>query len=86
MMTEARAGFRAFNEGPKDDREVDFVALRQALAAGEAWTDGLTERIQPRGRRAQAERGAAQGLARPERVAAAAAPRAAEGATSSTTR
>ena len=48
MMTEARAGFRAFNEGTKDDREIDFVALRQAIAAGEGWTDGLTERIQPR--------------------------------------
>src|SRR5574341_1141926 len=47
MMTEGRAGFRAFNEGPKDDREVDFVALRQAIARGEGWTDQLTERIQP---------------------------------------
>jgi 6-oxo-cyclohex-1-ene-carbonyl-CoA hydrolase len=52
MMTEGRAGFRAFNEGPKDDREVDFVALRQALARGEGWTHELTERIQPRGKRA----------------------------------
>jgi 6-oxocyclohex-1-ene-carbonyl-CoA hydrolase len=47
MMTEARAGFRAFNEGPKDDREVDFVALRQALAKGAPWTDELTAAIQP---------------------------------------
>jgi 6-oxo-cyclohex-1-ene-carbonyl-CoA hydrolase len=47
MMTEGRAGFRAFNEGPKDDREVDFIALRQAIARGEGWTDALTERIQP---------------------------------------
>ena len=31
MMTEARSGFTAFNEGPKDDREVDFVLLRQKL-------------------------------------------------------
>jgi len=30
MMTEARAGFTAFNEGPKDDREVDFVLLRRS--------------------------------------------------------
>jgi 6-oxo-cyclohex-1-ene-carbonyl-CoA hydrolase len=52
MMTEARAGFRAFNEGTKDDREVDFVALRQALARDGAWTDALTESIQPRARRA----------------------------------
>lgn len=50
MMTEARAGFRAFNEGPKDDREVDFVALRQALAQAEPWTDELTNRIMPKGK------------------------------------
>jgi len=51
MMTEARAGFRAFNEGTKDDREVDFVAVRRAIAAGEGWTDELTERILPAARR-----------------------------------
>jgi 6-oxo-cyclohex-1-ene-carbonyl-CoA hydrolase len=48
MMTEARAGFIAFNEGTKDDREVDFVALRQALAQDGAWTDALTASIQPK--------------------------------------
>jgi 6-oxo-cyclohex-1-ene-carbonyl-CoA hydrolase len=48
MMTEARAGFRAFNEGPKDDREIDFVALRQALAKGTPWTDRLTDSVQPK--------------------------------------
>ena len=47
MMTEARAGFRAFNEGTKDDREVDFIGLRLAIAQGESWSDALTERIQP---------------------------------------
>jgi len=47
MMTEARAGFIAFNEGTKDDREVDFIALRQAIARGEGWSDELTKRIQP---------------------------------------
>ena len=36
MMTEAKAGFQAFNEGPKDRREVDFVKLRQLLAEGRA--------------------------------------------------
>jgi 6-oxo-cyclohex-1-ene-carbonyl-CoA hydrolase len=50
MVTEARAGFRAFHEGPKEHREVDFVALRQAIARGEGWSEELTERIQP-GRR-----------------------------------
>jgi 6-oxo-cyclohex-1-ene-carbonyl-CoA hydrolase len=32
MLSEANAGFRAFNEGPKDDREADFVLLRQRIA------------------------------------------------------
>jgi 6-oxo-cyclohex-1-ene-carbonyl-CoA hydrolase len=48
MMTEARAGFRAFNEGTKDTgREVDFIALRRALAANAKWDDELTEYILP---------------------------------------
>jgi len=49
MMTEARAGFRAFNEGTRDTgREADFIALRQALAANAPWSDELTNRIQPK--------------------------------------
>ncbi|HEV8096859.1 MAG TPA: 6-oxocyclohex-1-ene-1-carbonyl-CoA hydratase [Burkholderiales bacterium] len=48
MVTEARAGFTAFNDGGKDDREVDFVLLRQRLAAGEGWVGGLHDAIQPR--------------------------------------
>jgi 6-oxo-cyclohex-1-ene-carbonyl-CoA hydrolase len=52
MMTEARAGFRAFNEGTRESgREVDFVALRRALAANTPWSDELTEQIQPKARR-----------------------------------
>lgn len=48
MMTEARAGFRAFNEGTKESgREVDFIALRLALAANEKWDDQLTASIMP---------------------------------------
>jgi len=48
MMTEARAGFRAFNEGTKDTgREVDFIELRRALAANVRWDDELTESILP---------------------------------------
>ena len=47
MMTEARAGFTAFNQGTKDDREVDFVLLRQRLAQGEGWAGGLFDAIQP---------------------------------------
>ncbi len=51
MMTEARAGFRAFNEGTKDTgREIDFVALRQALAEGAGWSDSLTESLMPKAR------------------------------------
>ncbi len=48
MMTEARAGFRAFNEPAGKDREIDFVALRRALAAGTPWTPELTEALLPR--------------------------------------
>jgi 6-oxo-cyclohex-1-ene-carbonyl-CoA hydrolase len=50
MMTEARAGFRAFNEGTKASREVDFVALRQALARGQAWGDAFTDSLMPAAR------------------------------------
>ncbi|MCC7461442.1 MAG: 6-oxocyclohex-1-ene-1-carbonyl-CoA hydratase [Gammaproteobacteria bacterium] len=48
MMTEARAGFRAFHTGTRQTgREIDFVRLRQALAANTPWSDALTDRIQP---------------------------------------
>jgi 6-oxo-cyclohex-1-ene-carbonyl-CoA hydrolase len=47
MMTEARAGFRAFNEGPKGRREVDFIKLRQLLAQGHPWNDELLRAISP---------------------------------------
>ena len=48
MMTEARTGFRAFNEGTRETgREIDFVALRQALAKGTPWTPELTESLMP---------------------------------------
>jgi len=48
MMTEARAGFRAFNEGTKETgREVDFIQLRRALAANAKWDDELTDSIMP---------------------------------------
>ncbi len=48
MMTEARAGFRAFNEGTRETgREIDFVELRQALAKGTPWTRDLTESLMP---------------------------------------
>ncbi len=47
MMTEAKAGFRAFNEGPKGKREVDFIKLRQMLADGHPWDDELLRAISP---------------------------------------
>jgi 6-oxo-cyclohex-1-ene-carbonyl-CoA hydrolase len=48
MMTEAHAGFRAFNEGDKDHREVDFLELRRRLARGEKWGEALIDAVQPR--------------------------------------
>jgi 6-oxo-cyclohex-1-ene-carbonyl-CoA hydrolase len=45
MMTEARAGFRAFNEGSKACREADFLLLRRRLAEGAVWSDALVDEI-----------------------------------------
>jgi 6-oxo-cyclohex-1-ene-carbonyl-CoA hydrolase len=45
MMTEARAGFRAFHEGSRACREPDFLLLRRRLAEGAAWGDALTEEV-----------------------------------------
>jgi 6-oxocyclohex-1-ene-carbonyl-CoA hydrolase len=50
MMTEARTGFRAFNEGTKEDREADFVGLRRALAKGTPWSLELVESLLPAAR------------------------------------
>lgn len=50
MMTEARAGFRAFHEGSRNCREADFLLLRRKLAAGEAWSDALQDQILERAR------------------------------------
>ncbi|HWS16207.1 MAG TPA: 6-oxocyclohex-1-ene-1-carbonyl-CoA hydratase [Candidatus Methylomirabilis sp.] len=48
MMNEARAGFRAFNEGTKETgREIDFVKLRQGLARGIPWSEELVESLMP---------------------------------------
>lgn len=43
MMTEGRAGFRAFNEGTKACREADFLLIRQRIAEGVGWNETLTE-------------------------------------------
>ena len=45
MMTEGRAGFRAFNEGSRECREADFILLRQRMAEGAKWGTELTEEI-----------------------------------------
>ncbi|MBN2361183.1 MAG: 6-oxocyclohex-1-ene-1-carbonyl-CoA hydratase [Deltaproteobacteria bacterium] len=48
MMTEAKAGFRAFNEGTKETgREVDYITLRRRLAEGRGWDDDLIREISP---------------------------------------
>lgn len=48
MMTEARTGFRAFNEGDREvGREIDFVALRQELAAGTRWSEEFINSMMP---------------------------------------
>ncbi len=48
MLTEAKAGFRAFNEGKKGAREVDFIELRRRLARGETWSDDLITAVMPK--------------------------------------
>jgi 6-oxo-cyclohex-1-ene-carbonyl-CoA hydrolase len=47
MMTEANAGFRAFHYGTKEEREVDFIRLRQRLAEGARWSEELVREIAP---------------------------------------
>ena len=47
MMTEGRAGFQAFNEGPRGRREIDFIRLRQLLAEGHPWNDELQRAVSP---------------------------------------
>lgn len=49
MMTEAKAGFRAFESG--GSREVDFITLRRKLAEGEVWGEPAFEAaIAPKGK------------------------------------
>ena len=48
MMTEARTGFQAFNEGTRETgREIDFIELRKQLAAGAPWNDELHRLVSP---------------------------------------
>lgn len=53
MMTEAKAGFKAFNDGSKENREVDFIKLRQLLADGHEWNDELHKVISPQYKKVQ---------------------------------
>ena len=48
MLGEANLGFRAFHEGPKDRREVDFVELRRRLSEGGRWSEEFIEALLPR--------------------------------------
>jgi 6-oxo-cyclohex-1-ene-carbonyl-CoA hydrolase len=56
MMTEGRAGFRAFHEGTRECREPDFLLLRRRLAEGQVWGDELVESILPKARAREAGR------------------------------
>ncbi len=47
MMTEANAGFRAFHYGTKNEREANFILLRQRLAEGARWDEDLIREIAP---------------------------------------
>ena len=48
MMAEARTGFPRLQRRPREDREIDFVALRQRLAKGEGWTEKMIEELIPK--------------------------------------
>lgn len=45
MNTEAAAGFPAFHFGARDEREIDFVALRRRLAEGARFDDALLREV-----------------------------------------
>lgn len=52
MNTEAAAGFPAFHYGEKDDREIDFVRLRQLYAEGASFNAALIDTVLPASARA----------------------------------
>ena len=47
MLSDAHAGFRAFNERKGGRREVDFVLLRRRLAEGRPYDQALIDEVQP---------------------------------------
>ena len=56
MMTEGRAGFRAFNEGTQECREADFLLLRRRLAEGAVWGEELVDEVLAQGARRRRRR------------------------------
>ena len=55
MNTEAAAGFPAFHFGDRDEREIDFAALRRAYAEGRRFDGELVRAVLPPGARAALE-------------------------------
>jgi 6-oxo-cyclohex-1-ene-carbonyl-CoA hydrolase len=47
MMTEAKAGFRTFNNAPRAEREADFIEMRRGLANGARWNDEFIATFAP---------------------------------------
>ncbi len=55
MTTEAAAGFAAFHYGDKGEREIDFAALRRAVAEGRRFDPALAREVLPASARARLE-------------------------------
>jgi 6-oxo-cyclohex-1-ene-carbonyl-CoA hydrolase len=47
MMTEAKAGFRTFNNAPRAERQADFIEMRRGLANGARWNDEFIKTFAP---------------------------------------
>jgi 6-oxo-cyclohex-1-ene-carbonyl-CoA hydrolase len=54
MNTEAAAGFPAFHHGARDDREIDFVRIRQLYAEGARFDDEMIKAVLPASAQARA--------------------------------
>jgi len=55
MNTEAAAGFPAFHFGARNEREIDFVKLRQLVAEGARFDEALVQQVLPPSARAGAK-------------------------------
>jgi 6-oxocyclohex-1-ene-carbonyl-CoA hydrolase len=51
MASEAAAGFPAFHFGARGEREIDFVALRRAVAEGRRFDRELVREVLPKSAR-----------------------------------